>query len=219
MILFYPLWYNISMARYTCKVCGKEVIRKPCEVGKTGDVYCSHECYNTILRGETNPNFNNHWAEELRQSQSVTLKATFRNGRKTWNKGLTKVDDPRLAKCGVIGNDNGKYSKGSKRPDNIWRNLFNSAGVRFGLQKIHKYKYHAKFWLILRDEVLKRDNNQCQLCGKTGDLIIHHKIPVKMGGKDDIDNLITLCRICHGIEEVKARERNYVGRRGHRKNW
>jgi len=201
----------------TCKVCGKEFYRSQAELkkNKTGRFYCSRACRDADCKGEGNPNFNNHWTDELKKALSEKQKLAYANGREPWCKGQTKETDPRLAKCGVPGNDFGKYSKGSKRPDKSWWNVFYSAGVKYGLQKIHKYKYHAEFWLQIRDEVLKRDNYTCQHCGKTDCRFeVHHKIPAKMGGKDEIDNLITLCSICHKKEENNARKRAFVLRGG-----
>lgn len=59
--------------------------------------------------------------------------------------------------------------------------------------------------------VIIRDNFACRECGVTGiwinvhnrlipsnsGLEVHHIIPVKDGGSDHIDNLITLCVKCH----------------------
>jgi 5-methylcytosine-specific restriction endonuclease McrA len=193
----------------TCKICGKEFYRSYSELkkNKTGNIYCSSGCYQSTIQGEGNPNFNNHWTDESKKALSEKQKLAYANGRKSWCKGQTKETDPRLAKCGVPGNDFGKYSKGSKRPDNIWRNVLNSAGVRHGLQQEHKYKYHGENWLIIRKSVLQRDNFTCQKCGSKDELVAHHLIPYRLGGSDDLENLITLCRKCHGREEPGARKR------------
>ena len=55
---------------------------------------------------------------------------------------------------------------------------------------------------------LERDSGKCQKCGKNNVLLdVHHKIPYRcfINRKDahHIDNLITLCRKCHFIEEAK----------------
>jgi len=52
----------------------------------------------------------------------------------------------------------------------------------------------------LRQEVLARDNYECQGCGKNGDggeVEIHHKTPRSEGGSDKMTNLTTLCKDCH----------------------
>ncbi len=50
----------------------------------------------------------------------------------------------------------------------------------------------------IREEVLKRDNYQCTICGTNQKrLCIHHLVPVRLGGTDDLDNLTTVCDSCH----------------------
>ena len=56
--------------------------------------------------------------------------------------------------------------------------------------------YDWNFNGSLKAQVLERDNNQCQLCHISSDLIVHHKDWDKMNSA--INNLITLCRQCHG---------------------
>lgn len=45
--------------------------------------------------------------------------------------------------------------------------------------------------------VLKRDKKKCVRCGCRKNLHVHHKIHREHGGTDDLDNLETLCDICH----------------------
>jgi predicted restriction endonuclease len=52
-------------------------------------------------------------------------------------------------------------------------------------------------WNMIRKAVLRRDRFQCQGCGRTGGLDLHHIVPVSRGGEDDPMNLISLCRECH----------------------
>jgi len=53
-------------------------------------------------------------------------------------------------------------------------------------------------WDGVRKRVYRRDNWECQGCGATGvELHAHHKIPRSVGGSDEPDNLITLCKGCH----------------------
>jgi hypothetical protein len=44
--------------------------------------------------------------------------------------------------------------------------------------------------------VLKRDGNQCLLCGNQADLGVSHIQPVSRGGNNEPDNLQTLCVSC-----------------------
>ncbi len=52
----------------------------------------------------------------------------------------------------------------------------------------------------IKMQVLKRDNFTCQKCGffgATTDLEVHHIKPKISGGKDEVENLVTLCSICY----------------------
>lgn len=48
-----------------------------------------------------------------------------------------------------------------------------------------------------REEILSRDNYQCQNCCSEKNLEVHHIIPVSDGGDKQDDNLCTLCFNCH----------------------
>jgi len=48
----------------------------------------------------------------------------------------------------------------------------------------------------IRQQVLKTDEC-CQKCKTTNHLVVHHIIPKRVGGKDNINNLVVLCRSCH----------------------
>jgi hypothetical protein len=56
-------------------------------------------------------------------------------------------------------------------------------------------------WKKLAQEIRKRDNFTCQLCGKKGATDVHHIIPRRIKIDNSPDNLITLCRSCHGKVE------------------
>lgn len=56
----------------------------------------------------------------------------------------------------------------------------------------------------LRDEVLIRDDFTCRCCGKNMKnmlpaITVHHVIQVSQGGRDELNNLITVCSNCHLI--------------------
>lgn len=59
-------------------------------------------------------------------------------------------------------------------------------------------KRRARAWRELREQILTRDEHICQFCLATDiRLDIHHITPVRKGGDDTPDNLITLCSYCH----------------------
>lgn len=49
----------------------------------------------------------------------------------------------------------------------------------------------------LCQQVMKRDDWQCQACGSRHNLQVHHKQLRSHQGSDDELNLITLCASCH----------------------
>jgi 5-methylcytosine-specific restriction endonuclease McrA len=59
-------------------------------------------------------------------------------------------------------------------------------------------KRPASFLELSRKNILRRDNYQCQYCGKSkGDLTIDHVIPRSRGGGDTWENLVTACHTCN----------------------
>jgi 5-methylcytosine-specific restriction endonuclease McrA len=50
---------------------------------------------------------------------------------------------------------------------------------------------------LTRQNIFKRDNNECQYCGTRKDLTIDHVIPRAKGGKDTWINLVTACKKCN----------------------
>jgi hypothetical protein len=72
------------------------------------------------------------------------------------------------------------------------------------MKQTYSEKLRDPRWQKLRLEILNRDNFTCQEClDKATTLHVHHKTYTK--GKDPWEyenyNLITLCEVCHEIEE------------------
>lgn len=62
----------------------------------------------------------------------------------------------------------------------------------------------------LRRRCFKRDNFTCRKCkviDKTEcSLEAHHRMPLYLGGKDELENLITLCSDCHKFAPNNKKE-------------
>lgn len=75
-------------------------------------------------------------------------------------------------------------------------------------------------WLNLQRQVFERDNFKCRNCnGKSKDfeLHAHHIEPRSEGGKDLLENLVTLCKKCHikyhqGKISIKIGKHKYRGK-------
>lgn len=65
-------------------------------------------------------------------------------------------------------------------------------------------------WRLRRSECYARDNWTCQDCGvkcHNGVRIqAHHIVSRRLGGGDELENLVTLCASCHRRREAKSRD-------------
>lgn len=50
---------------------------------------------------------------------------------------------------------------------------------------------------ILAPRVYARDHYRCRRCGTTRDLTVDHRVPLALGGSNNLANLQTLCRRCN----------------------
>ena len=74
----------------------------------------------------------------------------------------------------------------------------------------NKNYYNNQSFNLLRKRIFNRDDNSCKICRSTQKLNIHHWD--KNHDNNKLDNLITLCYICHaGIHRIyKERSKNGV---------
>jgi 5-methylcytosine-specific restriction endonuclease McrA len=59
---------------------------------------------------------------------------------------------------------------------------------------------------LTRNNVFKRDRNECQYCGTYKDLTIDHVVPQSKGGKSSWHNLVTACKRCNARKGDKSPE-------------
>lgn len=60
-----------------------------------------------------------------------------------------------------------------------------------------RYRKNRILDSVTRKDILSRDDYKCRLCGYAKDLIVHHITPKVMGGKSELENLLTVCNYCH----------------------
>lgn len=59
-------------------------------------------------------------------------------------------------------------------------------------------------WNKIRQQVVERDNNTCQIClKKVESLEVNHIIPKRLKGLNSVNNLFSVCRQCHDIVELR----------------
>ena len=65
--------------------------------------------------------------------------------------------------------------------------------------KLKNYLYvKPKQLALTRNNIIKRDNSECQYCGKTNIVLtIDHVIPKNKGGDDTWENLVSACVKCN----------------------
>lgn len=76
-----------------------------------------------------------------------------------------------------------------------------TVSTSYDLPSVIRLKRYArvpfKKMVVSRRNVLKRDMNKCQYCGKSDDLTIDHVIPRSRGGADSWENLVAACNKCN----------------------
>jgi hypothetical protein len=78
-----------------------------------------------------------------------------------------------------------------------------------GISSETAVRVNSADWKNLRKKVYERDGWHCKTCGKHcgKDIQAHHIVPFRISQDDSMDNLITLCNVCHMKEEWKYYKR------------
>ena len=78
-------------------------------------------------------------------------------------------------------------------------------------KKLYRWQYQKSNRLDenIRKSIILRDNCKCMECGKSNCVLeVHHIVPKRLNGKNNQDNLITLCSSCH--DETKGQEELFI---------
>lgn len=181
---------------YTCKHCGKDFIS-----AQPNRKFCSHECHVNFVKRP-----NNHKQQTENQS-TVYNKTCPYCGKYFSTNRSTQVYCSKY--CRNMYQKEKQQQKNKKvnaifTEDNYKEciSVIVTYLIKQGIQGrdncgISKYYTRGVLTNKLRNDVLKRDNRQCSVCGATTNLEVHHIVKVKHGGTNDMDNLITLCTRCH----------------------
>lgn len=52
-------------------------------------------------------------------------------------------------------------------------------------------------WPARKEKIVNRDGRFCSTCGSSGNLHLHHVVPLGSGGTNAVENLVLLCEKCH----------------------
>ncbi len=187
----HPRW-NDSL-KFSCKYCGKEFR------GKKGNpnTYCSQTC-----AGKDKPlkdRVDDEVWERIKEEQSERFSGENNPMKNEETKGevIKKMTQTRKEQGSPWnkGENNGMYGK-TGRDNPAWR----GGGE----------DYYGESWVELRRNARKRDNYECQNCGKREESIdreldVHHIKPRRkfdnVENANYMENVITLCMSCHRMAE------------------
>ncbi|HEC65427.1 MAG TPA: HNH endonuclease [bacterium] len=160
------------MIKIKCKQCSKHYHKYPSLKGKG---YCSRECWHKYLR--VNKIHLNTGRTHIKKGQRLSPKTEFKKNKPSWNKGLRG------------------YTHGFKPGKKHWNW---KGGITYERTKIYFSEEYVKW----RNNVFKRDNYKCKICGKSGKLNADHIKPFslypKLGFR--LSNGQTLCVNGHKLK-------------------
>lgn len=156
-----------------CDNCGILFGRKPGEINKTGNNYCSRKCHAEKQLVPTGITYYEHSCAEC--------KKIFK----------TQVKDSKFCSRDCKNIYQGKHIRGNNHP------LYNPNLTNEERKNRRKYTEYYEW----REAVYKRDGYTCQCCGdrRGGNLVAHHILNYSEHKelRTEIDNGITLCKRCH----------------------
>jgi predicted restriction endonuclease len=190
-----------------CLICGINLNR--------GKKYCSHKCYGISIKNRISPMKGRKHSEETKQKMKLSAHrgednqakrpevrekiSKSKTGLKFSDEHCSNISKTHKGKHYSIQTE---FQKGHTLNCGA-KNYFWKGGISF-------LPYAPEFNQKLKEKVRKRDNYQCQECGKTQEqeiidekhkLHIHHIDSNKKN--NNIDNLISLCNRCHGKKKRK----------------
>ena len=65
-------------------------------------------------------------------------------------------------------------------------------------------------WRLQRTACLQRDGYLCQQCGSSDGLHVHHWEPYRFCFDNSLDNLVTLCHLCHRELHIRYRREGWI---------
>lgn len=185
----------------SCERCGNSFSYNPTySDGK----YCSPACFHESGHSEESKDA----ISEANSGREVTWKEKISES----HKGKTHTEEAKEKMRGPrpsLRGENNPMSREEVRQKMVENLPDRSGGNHPNWEGGHESYYGPSWTFELKEKVRERDNRTCQDCGVEEAelpqrLDIHHKIPFRLFGVEkhekanEIENLISLCRSCHG---------------------
>lgn len=205
---------------HPCAQCGELVYRVPAHAGRYEHIFCSLKCSSQFNSGENNAAWSGGSVEcvcqqcgknvFVKKGASETKKYCSRECANKSKKGVRRSEwvSINCASCDKIFEKpiltavsmKSKYCSRDCKDKEHAKLVSDQGNPRY----IHGEclnDYSVYFARSLRRRIRERDGNRCRLCGLHEDhhgtlLHVHHINYVKRD--DRIENLISLCKFCHG---------------------
>ena len=127
----------------------------------------------------------------------------FMNNRRKYFNNWRKQQRINLVKKGLCSNNCGRplnikwfCRKCADKVNEYARNSYhkNIENRRKKFIQMKRYRFSGNW-----ENIIKRDNHCCQICGYFNKIVIHH---IDENNKNNnLNNLVILCRICHTVVE------------------
>jgi len=173
---------SISKTNIGCDHCGKVHERWKSQLNG-GPYYCSNECRMVELSEKHEPNYRRYELECSLCGETVERRASELKHKGHIYCSRECAEEDHAKRMSADGNP--RWAGGHDR-------------------------YYGENWKKQRNKARKRDDYTCQRCGVCESeldrsLSVHHKVPLRKYDNwreaNELENLITLCRSCHGVVE------------------
>ena len=173
---------------YICEICGKTGHRSYAQGKVPSHFFCSRECQNEWQKTREDIVLKNK-DPEFRKKVSEGLKRRKRLLGDEYHSEETKK------KIGTATREH--WEAYDEETRNHMLEVLND-----NAQKLRTFGPYDSDWKRISRKI--RTGNVCHRCGSREHLIVHHIIPVSVGGGRDLKNLVSLCPGCHAIVEKES---------------
>jgi 5-methylcytosine-specific restriction endonuclease McrA len=174
-----------------CSNCNKSIFRRKRDI-KSKSFYCSPKCSSDgkIKLGKYGNQYSSRVTVSCLQCQTKLIRLPNE----------------------IIKRKHGSFC--NRQCEGLWKAIHLVGAKLYNFKGGYK-DYYGPTWPAAKRLARIRDNNTCQICGKTKaqegkNLSIHHKWPFRLFGLNNhemankLSNLITVCNNCHKSAEFKS---------------